>query len=273
LKRKASPPPELVEIEKWMGALILSPFQNNLSEPFTETECQNFVRSTPSLKAHERVFIYHQQYWLRLFKTLQENFPCLTRLFGYHSFNQLIALPYLLQNPPAHWALCRLGESLPEWVEKNYHQPDHDFIYDMTRIECSFQRAFWVRSHPSLTVDFFIEAKKTPLYLQPHVQLFQLKANLFQLRDAFLNQPVEHWQESPFPPLEPKDSYFMLCRDPTNYKALWKELKPNEYFTLKAFEKGSLLKKALSSIKVEGEEVFSWFKLWSSLKILTVTKT
>ena len=78
----------LFELQEWLGALIAQPLQldhrlPNLS-PFgtpIEKEIEKYVAPSPTLKPFQRVQIYHQQYWWRLVKCMQQNFPMLVRLF------------------------------------------------------------------------------------------------------------------------------------------------------------------------------------------------
>ena len=59
----------------------------------------------PHLTAQQRIGLYNQQYWFRLFTIMQEQYPTVTRLFGFGSYNREIAEPFLLRFPPNHWAI------------------------------------------------------------------------------------------------------------------------------------------------------------------------
>jgi len=264
---------ELFEIQKWFGALIAQPLQADYKIPETtpfgtpvKEEAKKHISPSPTLRSHQRIELYHQQYWWRLLKCLQENFPTLTRLYGYDRFNQEIGIPYLTQNPPTHWALCRLGQSLPDWfTEKELER-------DTARIDAATQHAFWTEEKKPCDFEGEdIVSKK--LTLQPHVHLFELGGDLFTFRDTLLKEEVSYWQEHPFPEVRQGTCFFALYRNPKNY-VKWKELTLGEYRLLTLFQEGSTIKEACATIEEEGGEPFReaeellplWFREWTFLK-------
>lgn len=63
----------------------------------------------------DRLALYHQQYWMRLFTTLQSRFPRLAFALGYWHFNHL-ALRHLTTRPPCHFDIDQAGEGFAERV-------------------------------------------------------------------------------------------------------------------------------------------------------------
>lgn len=63
----------------------------------------------------DRLALYHQQYWMRLFTTLQSRFPRLSFALGYWHFNHLCLL-HLTARPPCHFDIDRTGEGFADHV-------------------------------------------------------------------------------------------------------------------------------------------------------------
>lgn len=262
------------EVQKWFGAMIAQPLQTDHklppTTPFrteTKTEAAKYIAPSPTLQPYQRIEIYHQQYWWRLLKSLQNNFPTVTRLFGYDAFNQMLAIPYLSANPPTHWALCRLGETFPEWIRHHYPHEDLYLVAISAEIDWAAQRAFWIGTLPSLDTETRV------LTLQPHLHLFHLQADFFTFREIFLKQDVKYYTEHPFPDMEYGDYYFVVFRTLQN-RVSWKKLSAAEFFMLSLFKGGNTLDKACAQIEEEGGAVFEeaekfiplWFKQWTELQ-------
>lgn len=244
---------QLIEIQKWFGKALSVPLDSPLS-----TEAKAYLKPVKGLE------IYHKQYWWRLLKCLQENFPLLTRLYGYEAFNHKIGVPYLSQHPPDHWALCQLGQSLPQWC-------DHDLDRDSALIDAASQKAFWIKSYNP--IDFSVlssdEILSKKLTLQPHVHLFELGGDLFSFRERLLQEEVSYWQTHPLPEIREGRSYFVLYRNPKNH-VKWKELKREEHILLSLFQNGSTIQEACDRLAgLEGDEwelLPLWFREWTFLK-------
>ncbi|MCC5831459.1 MAG: putative DNA-binding domain-containing protein [Chlamydiales bacterium] len=262
----------LSEIQKWFGKLIAQPLQPASQIPSTtpfgtaiEEEAGKHIAPSPTLKPFKRLELYHQQYWWRLLKCLQENFPTLTRLYGYERFNLEIGIPYLCDNPPSHWALWRLGQSLPEWFKEK------DLERDLTLIDAAAQSAFFSEERDPADLGQEAAVKKK-LFLQPHIHLFELGADLFTFRETLLEQETSYWSNSPLPKIRQGVSYFVLYRNSKN-RVKWKESSIGEYRLLTLFQKGSSIQEACAMIEGEGGEAFKeaeeslplWFREWTYL--------
>lgn len=259
-------PKRLVELQTWFaGALMLSLSESERLCKIACPDASRFIAPGATLSAHRRIEIYHQQYWWRLLRCLHENFPFLTRLFGYRNFNSQIAIPYLTYNPPTHWALSRLGDTLPAFLQEHYTHTDKALIIDAATLDAAAQHAF--------LAPHFRPLKHAPhptqkLFLQPHIHLFHLKADLFAYREAFLKENVDHWNTHPFPPLPP-GKHFLLYRN-SAHTICWKELTPNEYLLLHAFQNGATLTEACQQLQGNDAELLPlWFQEWTLHGFLT----
>lgn len=103
----AKVPFKLKKTQLWFGSIIGRPIdEDSKMNPISpagqpiEIEACDFIRPSPTLRPAQRIQIYNQQYWWRLLSSMHETFPLVTRLFGYHDFNKIIAIPYLVKFPP-----------------------------------------------------------------------------------------------------------------------------------------------------------------------------
>lgn len=285
-------PTKLKQTQKWFAGIITRPIdQDSRMNPISpkgkpmEDEAWDFIKPSPTLRPAQRIELYNQQYWWRLLSVMQENFPFLTRLFGYQEFNRAIAFPYIVKSPSSHWSLNRLGSNLLKWIDKEYQASDKELISIAATLDwaycCSFSAA---ESAPLRLNNLPIEGDvdsllKVKLYLQPHIKLFSYKADYFQLRFDMLTQSVEHWIENDFPLLasENKKYYFILFRDKKT-NLVWNQLSEAEYTLLSRFQKGATIdeccdwleKQRKKSLKEANEYIPQWFKEWVAKRWLTL---
>ncbi|MFZ0565253.1 MAG: DNA-binding domain-containing protein [Chlamydiales bacterium] len=270
-----SVPTKLLKMQKWFAATITQPLQPDNTLQAAQEEAARYIAPSPTLQPHQRIEIYHQQYWWRLLKVLHENFPTVTRLFGYLPFNEQIAIPYLLKHPPKQWALCELGQDLPDWIEKNYKGDDKRLVRSFAQIDAAAQKAFWVGNLPSMHFEPLENDQRltTPIRLQPHVHLFELKGDLFSFREVFLQEEVNYWNDHPFPKMEYGKFYFALYRNPKNI-VTWKKIDYGAYRLLHYLKKELTLAKACVKIEEEGGKAYEeaqellslWLFDWTKLK-------
>ena len=265
-------PSGLIRNQTWFAKTITTPMQRD-SKLVGSHEASKYVLPSQTLTSHERMEIYHQQYWWRLLRCLAENFPFLTRLFGHATFNETIGVPYLSANPPTYWGLNGLGGTLPAYLEKNYDEEDRDLVIAASHIDWSMQIAFWIGKGP--LVDFSsADVLTTRIGLQPHVHLFDFPADLFTFREKFLEEEVEYWDTYPFPDLKAGRCFFLLYRNQEN-SVKWKELSRAEFALLTLFKEGSTIHEACEKVEAgehaeEAEEFLSlWFHEWTALELFT----
>lgn len=258
-------PASLLDLQKWMGGMIIRPLREmgNFRIPkydvTTDREIALRIAPGPKLTASERLGIYNQQYWFRLFALLQRHFPTLVRFFGYRAFNRRIAEPYLLKYFPDHWSLAPLGYRLPHWIAQSYRQKNRTFILQMAQLDEAHERFSYIGALPLFSLQ---GAAKGRLFLQPFVIPWQGSTDLFSFREKLLEEPPKFWAKADLPPLHTsKESFFVLFRDEGEFTC--EEISEEEYLLLKTFEKGATLAKACSCV---GEKVASqisgWFRKW-----------
>lgn len=282
--KSPTPPKKLFALQKWFGNLISQPLTFNHKIPsFTpqgnsiEEEAAQFISPSHTLNPHQRIEIYYQQYWWRLLNVMQENFPTVTRLFGYDDFNQKIAIPYLSDQPPQHWALCELGKGLFNWIQNHYRENDFNIVSTTVDIDWSALKAFWSKQEKAINPQTLTQEETSALlhqsiYLQPHISLFELFYDFFSFREIFLQKTVEFWKDHSFPELKKEHSYFVIYRHPKNYVA-WKKISKAEHFILSYIHQGKTIEETLGFLEEQGGEPYEeasnflplWFRDWISL--------
>lgn len=279
-------PDMLKKTQQWFGSIISRPIDSNSrmnplspsGQPMME-EATLFISPGPILRSDQRIELYNQQYWWRLLSTMQEAFPFATRLFGYHDFNQLLAVPYLTKYPPRHWSLNLLGDRFPQWVQEEYQATDKALIYQTALIDWAYGASFCAEQRLALNLDNLpipgdiSSVTDKTLYLQPHIHLFKLNSDLFSVRDEFLKHDPDYWVENDFPPVKhlPPDqkAYFVLFRNVNNHTAT-KSITRTEYEILKLFEKGISIDHVCDWLEKQDKEFHQeadshlhlWFQQW-----------
>lgn len=206
-------PPALFDLQKWIGELVFKPLRKTdsirlpLYEEKVQEQIELRVKETAPFSARQRIGLYNQQFWFRLFVVLQGRYPSLTRLFGYREFNCTLAEPYLLKHPPSCSYITFEGGTLPAWIEADYAQEDREFLFQLAQLDDYYYRLEFVQrlpmpSHFEPTIS---------LGLQPDVGVFVLDADLFAFREALLKEPPPHWEKEPFPQVDWLEKTFFIA--------------------------------------------------------------
>lgn len=289
-------PDSLKEVQQWFGSIIGRPIDvNSQMNPISpsgvpmEEESWRYIAPSPSLQPAQRIQIYNQQYWWRLLSTLQEIFPTVTRLFGYHDFNQAIAIPFLTKYPPNHWSLHFVGSRLLQWVEEDYHENDKELVWNAVKMDWAFTDGFIAPSYPPIdlsklpTPGDLSSILEETLYLQPHVQFFEMPYDMFLFRIDFLQQDADYWIDNDFPPLpllpEGEKAFFIVYRLRNNDVTVEKVSK-TEYLLLQNFREGSSVDAICQWLETQdevvsqeaGENLHNWFQNWTLNQLLTLSK-
>jgi hypothetical protein len=143
----------------------------------THELADNYIKPNELLSSFDRLEIYNRQYWFRVIGAVAEDFPALNALMGEKKFDRLV-LAYLRENPSTSFTLRNLGSKLPQWLE---HHPEftpnrRELLLDVARLEWAYVEAFDSADFPPLIAsDFSDLSADSKLFLQPHLQLLDLK--------------------------------------------------------------------------------------------------
>jgi hypothetical protein len=159
---------------------LTSDFTMQLSTPdghSTHELVDSYIKPNELLSSFDRLEIYNRQYWFRVIGAVAEDFPALNALIGEKKFDRLV-LAYLRENPSTSFTLRNLGSKLPLWLE---HHPEftpnrRELLLDVARLEWAYVEAFDSAEFPPLIAsDFSDLSADSRLFLQPHLQLLDLK--------------------------------------------------------------------------------------------------
>jgi hypothetical protein len=281
-----SVPTLLKQTQQWFASIITRPIdENSKMNPMSPSgkpmllEAGDYIVPNSTQNPAERIEIYNQQYWWRLLGVMQENFPTVTRLFGFYDFNELIAVPYLVKYPPHHWSLNNLGDHLVKWIEEDYHANDKVLVKNAALIDWAYIASFVSAKDEGINIetlptpgDFSIYLD-CPLKLQPSVYLFELPYDLFKFRFEFSKQDPDYWLEHDFPILthQPENLHFLLFRNRYN-NIVVDTISHSEFQLLKKFEAGTSIDNICQwleelpdeskLVKEASENLHVWIQRW-----------
>ncbi len=292
-------PKELKEIQEWFAGIITQPIDDEShinpiapsGKPIQE-EAKKYIAPSPTLKSSERIELYNQQYWWRLLNTMQTTFPLITRLLGYHQFNDRIAIPFLQKYPSQHYSLSHLGERLPHWIKDEYQGEDKQLLIDSIAIDEAFNESFFAARQPPVTKNLSPEqAFSKKGRLQPHLFLFEMPYDLFSFRAEIQKKDPDFWSNHHFPNLEhalldngihfPKlnqeqEYYFIIYRNLNNIVS-WESISKAEYQLLQRFQNGSSIEEMCEWVS-QNENTFlndaqsnlqQWIQKWIARQWIT----
>jgi len=136
------------------------------------------IKPNARLTAHERLDIYHQQYWLRILGSLREDFPALAAALGEAKFERL-ARAYLAAHPSRSFTLRNLGRHLEAFVLRPAHRrltaPHTALAADLARFEWAQVVAFDEGEIAPVTAEQLAGADpaRLRLRLQPYLSVLR----------------------------------------------------------------------------------------------------
>lgn len=277
MKTKFDPrvPYNLKVLQEWFGKIIeqkLTPEQT--LPPFSPKgntiieEAKIHIQSSLTLQPHERMEIYGRQYWWRLLTTLTEQFPALTCLFGINGFKEMLGIPFFLHEPPQEWNINLIGQTLPDWIEEHYHARDKKLVMPVSEIDWGFCECFFKPFFKPFTLEntSLIDQAHVPLYLQPHVQLFELDYDLLTFRAELLKEEPDYWVENPFPKIDKAGPFYYTLWRTRHNQIVWAKGDLGEYTLLKEFINGISIQELLER---NVENLDKWIAQWIQRGLLT----
>jgi len=174
----------LLELQRRMAEDVMRPLTSDFEmQPSTSDGrstheiADGYIKPNELLSSFDRLEIYNRQYWFRVIGAVAEDFPALNTLLGEKVFDRLI-LAYLRENPSTSFTLRNLGSKLPQWLEQHpeFTPNRRELLLDVARLEWAYVEAFDSADVAPLTpADFNDLSAESRLFLQPHLQLLDLK--------------------------------------------------------------------------------------------------
>ena len=132
----------LDELERWFQGEITSPHEARTRKNADKHgAARERVRPSRQLTPEQRVAIYSEMYFSRLYEVLGEEFPSTRQLCGPVEFERLVRA-YLREHPSRNYSLNPLGRKLPEFLAGPFKIPKKALLYDVARLENSISIVF-----------------------------------------------------------------------------------------------------------------------------------
>lgn len=203
----------LGELQRRFGGVLRAPLAAHGGElgpdptRYPSGACDD-VLPTPKLTAAARLGIYQRQYWMRLLKVMQEQYPLTTRLLGASSFNQH-AMRFLQACPPASHDLGRSVEGFDGFLERESSAPS---LVQAARIDAAYRLVFSAPEQPSWSLASADEATLAAgrLQLSAAVRCVEEHWPLLELRASSLASDAD--RALALPPRLPRAQHWLVFR-------------------------------------------------------------
>jgi hypothetical protein len=247
-----------------------------------ERVASEFIKPNDRLTSFERLQLYNQMYWFRLFDAIRDDCPGLLAALGERAFGRL-AQAYLARYPSRSFTLRDLGSRLVKFIQERpgLTAPRTALALEIARFEWAQTVAFDGESRPVVTPEFLARTPpgRLRLGLQPYVTLLALRHPIdnyvisVKRRDAMRSEasnapdsagaPRKPVRKAPLP--RPSPTFVAVHRH--NNRLFYKRLDPAAFRILDALSRGLTLSRAAAAAGpgVSPVRVRNWFKAWMAL--------
>ncbi|MBB5343267.1 HvfC/BufC N-terminal domain-containing protein [Tunturibacter empetritectus] len=256
----------LLELQRRMAEDVMRPltpdFQMQLATSngrSTHELASSYIKPNDRLSSFDRLEIYNRQYWFRVIGAVSEDFPAVGAVLGAKKFDSMV-LAYLRENPSTSFTLRNLGSKLPKWLESHpeFSPRRHALLLDVARLEWAYVEAFDGADLAPLTAaDFGDLGAASPLFLQPHLQLLDLRYPVDELvlavhrqtapSDIMSNAVTERKQAKRTRLPAMRRSQIHLAVHRYENSVYYRRIDPEAYRLLFALQSGNLLGQALEA--------------------------
>jgi len=254
-------PNSLKEIQEWFGSAITTPLDSkgNLKKGMgIEKKAIQYLAPSPTLKPHQRIEIYNQQYYWRLYNILHETFPIITRILGPREFNNTLASPYLHAYVPNTWCINYCGNQFPEYLEKAYRKKDRELFLQAAKLDLAYNLCYFAEEREGIDSDALKTSPETVLntvlQLRPSTYLFAFSFDLLDFRNALLKEPINGWLGKKLPPLLKKETFVLVHRVMERVTKA-RTITKGEYSFFSAFKEPRSVAEACEWIETQPEEL------------------
>lgn len=205
--------------QEWMARKITAPLtmQHKLVQkgqgPSIQEEASQWLRASPNLAPHQCLELYAQQYWWRLLRVLEDQYPLTRRILGGDVWLAQVAVPYLAAHVPRHWSLFTVDDRLLEYLQKTPCGAHPAFTYDAACLDYANLHLVHLAHHKPLSAgEGELELLfSSTLYTQPHIFLLEFPGDLISFRKEVLRvsgDKKDYYMNEPLPALD-------LAQEPT----------------------------------------------------------
>jgi hypothetical protein len=280
---------DLRSFQRMMAAAVIRPLDanDNLQSKWIDGRAMDkvaaeFIKPNDRLTSFERLQLYNQMYWFRLFDAIRDDCPGLLATLGDKAFGRL-SQAYLAECPSRSFTLRNLCSRLAEFIRKNPRltAPHTALALEIARFEWAQTVAFDGESRPVVAAAALARTppSRLRLGLQPYVTLLDLRRPVdtyvmsVKRRDAMRSEAsntpdskVVHKHAVRRAPL-PRLSRTFVAVHRLDNRLFYKRLDPAAYRILEALGRGVTLSRAIAAAgpKVKPAQVQEWFTSWMAL--------
>ena len=280
---------ELRVFQRMMASAIIRPLTANhelqprwIDGRAMDKVAAEFIKPNDRLTAFERLELYNQMYWSRLFDSIREDCPGLLAALGERAFTRL-AQAFLERCPSRSFTLRNLCSRLEGFIVANPRltAPRTKFASEIARFEWAQTVAFDGESRPVVEAAAFARTppSRLRLGLQPYISLLALQYPIDTYVIAVKRRDAMRSEASNTPDSKavvrrsvrraalPRRSPVHVAVHRHENRLFYKRLNPAAFRILEALRTGRTLSQAIAAAgpKVKPQQVRAWFKAWMAL--------
>lgn len=148
----------LYQIQKNFWKFIVAPEGVAKAIPHMQVEepesvpISGWIRARDEDMAVQRLNVYAEMYFYRLFEVLQEDYEFVQKAIGPGHFHNLI-VDYLLAHPSKSTSLYYLGRKMPQFLKEYTRTAIEPWIVDLAHLECALTATILMPNDPILTLE------------------------------------------------------------------------------------------------------------------------
>ena len=276
MKKSPAIPKSLRQLQDQFGQSISSPFIIDESGDYslqTDLYSKELLELIPpnikaGLSPEDRLSIYNEQYWFRLFSVMQEEYPLLCNLIGASELNKLTTA-YLDAYPSTSYSLRELSFKLPEFIRHD-HDWNLEALHQLVDLEFYYIQAFDSEHSPELNLNNQTKGDNsliadTAIKFQDHCFLFEEDWNLIESRRKL---QLSEDKEIEIDLIEER-SYWVIYRSMRGVEE--EQLGPIQFYLLSMLKDGLSINEACVILENELDEnslaflaknIQGWFAYW-----------
>lgn len=182
---------------------LLREIQENFQRYLQEDRAgiENYIATTETDFANERLFIYKDAYYIRLIDALEKNYPGVLALLGPCAFDKMASL-YINERPSRHFSINEFGKSIPEFLSETEPYKNRGELAEMAQFELALDTAIHILEAPVLAPESFMQI--TPeswpqVRIKPHpsAQILYFRWNVPEIwQPAYEKQSLPELKET-----------------------------------------------------------------------------
>lgn len=280
---------DLRTFQRLMAAAVIRPLdaQDNLQSRWIDGRRMDkvvaeFIKPNDRLTSFERLQLYNQMYWYRLFESIRDDCPGLRAALGDAVFERL-SKAYLTKCPSQSFTLRNLSSRLEQFIRDNPRltAPHTALALEIARFEWAQTVAFDDGAKPVIAVEEIAGTPPTRLRLglQPYITLLALRHPIDTFVISVKRRDAMRSEASNAPDSQlavrkrarrvrrPRVSPTWVAVHRHGNRLYYKRLDPAAFRILEAISGGATLSRAIAAAGpgVRPSRVRKWFTSWMAL--------